>query len=219
MISRLKKLTAVFLAALAISFSGCSSGKNLDLYPVEKETRAEESSNTLGARFTFTLKQFTELMNENLKAMSPNADTAQLDFDRWRMLTDQMKDDNQVALSTFGYQMGEVTLEAAIEDDNEKMINVACSCPFDDFYDEEKDLKDPVLTYAALTAVVAGGYEQTAIDFFFELYSKMLDEGKHALYFHNMVCGAAQDSQNTVMFFVNAIDEEIAREREIEFFT
>lgn len=174
-LSKMKKAAAILLGLMIALLSACSAGDTVVLSPLNPEkTMTEPSDNSLGARFTFTLDEYTELLNRVLVATNPDNEDARLSADQWNTLSDRMVDDNGIAYSSYFYVSSTVTYTAAQENESEKLFNIGIGCPKEILDDSESEYHDSVIVMASLMVVTAGGYNLKELDSIYGLFSRLM---------------------------------------------
>lgn len=161
----MKKAAAIILALLSVLLCACKATEEREISaPVPKSVLSESSDNSVGARFTFTLTEFNDRLNEALTAVDPNNDDARLDRDNWQLLSHGLVDDTGIDYSSYYYVSDTLTYVAAVENESGKVFNLGCGCPYDIIADTDSEYYRSVVLMTSLMAIAAGGYHFDAID-------------------------------------------------------
>ncbi len=185
--------------------------------PVAKTLTHEESKNNLGARYTFTLKEFNTMLNsasENL-----GSDAQSFDFDNWQIMSDELEDDNGIMYSSYYYPTDTLTITAAVESESGKVMNLGCGATYEEFVEADADYQYTVMLTAAIIAMVAGGYTEDDLEF---LYYIFYDSAKHnEQFFYNnsvymMNLSKAEGVEGSaVLFMTSPCKDEVLDEWEL----
>lgn len=208
----------IFSTACGNTNNGSATDNNLvvsetenDPYPAPVEKTWESSDNALGARYIFDLEELCKRLQKSVKEMGVSISS--FNYDDWKILSENLVDDNGVEYSTYYYSTDKLAFTAAVENRSKKVMNVGCGCSYDMFTDEEEDYQYSVLTMTSLIACTAGGYSIDDIDF---MYSLIVDVTKNtsSIYFNNNIYLVKYDENEneSVLFMISAISETKSKE-------
>ncbi len=176
-------------------------------YPVPKEKRFEESENNLHARFTFTLEEFTSLLNDECKALGTSDVETFFDYDNWELISENLIDDNGIAYSSYYYATDTLSITAAVENESGKVMNIGCGTTYTEFVNADENYQYTVILTSAIIAMVAGGYEKDDLEF---LYCIFFDSAKNneKFYYENgvymMNLSKAEGEEGSVVLFMTS---------------
>lgn len=218
----MKKIISLILIVLFV-FSLCSCGNNSEEttateetkteikneYPNPSEKTWEKSGNNIGARYIFSLKEFTEKLNSALNKMNGD-EKVKFDFSNWKILSEGLTDDNGVLYDSYYYETDTIGYTCAVEKDSKKVMNIGCGCSYKMFTDTENDYQYSVLIMSALIACVAGGYSVDDLEFMYNLFLDVTNN-ETAIYFKNGVYLVNYDNKedSSVLFIVSCADDSI----------
>ncbi len=170
-------IAVAILSAMLILLTGCRAGGTplIDPTPSPENVTVERAGNSTGARFSFTLEEFTDMLNTALETTNPGDSNVRFSADGWTMLAEYLVDDNGVLYGSYYYVTETVTCTAAAEAESGKLINIGCGCPYEMIFGDDQPYRNPVLIMASLMAVVAGGYNINALDYMYEVFTELLD--------------------------------------------
>lgn len=154
-------LTALILA-VCLMFCGCEN-KN----PLPKLDTIEASDNSFGARYAFTLDEFTEDAADEL------GEDFELTKDGWEIISGELVDDNSIGYSSYCQHAGDFTFTVAVENESGKVMNIGCGC--DSKRLEDTEFQDNFVALCARMAIIAGGYEDKQLDFFVGIFALLLN--------------------------------------------
>lgn len=217
----MKRILSLILIVLFV-FSLCSCGNNKSEettateetkvkieYPSPTEKTWERTNNNIGARYIFTLKEFTEKLNKVLKEMN-SEEKVEFDVSNWKKLSEGLTDDNGVLYDSYYYETDTIAYTCAVEKDSKKVMNIGCGCSFEMFTDTEKDYQYSVLVMSSLIACVAGGYSIDNLEFMYNLFLDVTNN-ETAIYFKNGVYLVNYDNKedSSVLFMISCADDSI----------
>lgn len=228
-----KTISFLLLIVLLVSFSACSIGEkkatsnqvaveetiknNSDKneYPSPKDVTWEKSDNSLGARYIFTLQDFCKRMQKIVDELG--APVVTFKEDDWEILSKDLVDDEGVNYSTYYYSTDSIAFTASIEDKSEKVMNIGCGCSYSMFNDKSEDYQHSVLTMSSLLACVAGGYSIDDINFMFDLFKTVANDGR-TFYYKNGVYLVNYETKedSSVLFMISPAKESIKDEWELQ---
>lgn len=187
-------------------------------YPVPSTLTFEESENNLGARYTFTLEEFNDMLNDACKALG-TAEEEFFDFSNWQVVSSNLTDDNGIKYSSYYYATDTLTISAAVENKSGKVMNLSCGTAYDEFANSDADYQYTVMLTSAIIAMVAGGYTEDDLEF---LYCIFFDSAKNneSFYYHNgvymMNISKEQDEEGSALLFMTSpCQEEIMADWEL----
>lgn len=181
--------TAALTAAIALLLCACGAAGNT---PSPERTTTEDSDNSFGARWSFTLDEFSEAAAEELE----NADV-RLSDDKWETINAGLIDDNGVTYSSFCRHAEQITFIAAVEDDSNKVMNIGCGCETELLEDEA--FRSKLIDVAAITALNAGGYAGETKAYFISAFTTLLDSDDDTLYHGDQLFIKSVDNKTTVL--------------------
>ncbi len=215
----MKKIICVLLVII-LMFSICAcKGKNTEgdvnieettatsSYPVPKEKRFEKSENNLHARYTFTLEEFTSMLNAECKNLGSSEDETFFEYDNWELISENLLDDNDIAYSSYYYATDTLSITAAVENESKKVMNIGCGTTYSEFVNADENYQYTVILTSAIIAMVAGGYSKDDLEF---LYCVFFDAAKdnEKFYYENgvymMNLSKAQDEEGSVVLFMTS---------------
>ena len=155
-------------------------------YPVPSTLTYEDSESNLGARYVFTLSEFNDMLNLACSELSTSADTQYFDINNWKVMSDNLTDDNGIKYSSYYYNTDTLTITASLENESGKIMNLGCGTSYEEFASADEDYQYTVMLTSAIIAMVAGGYTQGDIEF---LYCMFFDSAKYneQFFYHNNV--------------------------------
>lgn len=196
----MKKLACILLC-LVLVFSLCAcagEGKkedknndtiveetkeNSDVFPSPDPSMWEKSENNLGARYTFTLEEFTQMLNQRCEKLGKSSEVQFFDYNNWTEMSDTLVDDNGIEYASFYYSTDALTITAAVENESGKVMNLGCGTSYEEFVNADADYQYTVMLTSAILAMTAGGYSDDALEF---LYYIFFDSAKNNVeFFYN----------------------------------
>ncbi len=174
--------------------------------PVANTLTYEESSNNLGARYTFTLKEFNTMLNEACEDMGVEEGES-FDYDNWSVMSKDLEDDNGIVYSSYYYATDTLTITAAVENESKKVMNLGCGTTYEEFVEADADYQYTVMLTAAIISMVAGGYTDSDLEF---LYYIFFDSAKYdEQFFYNnsvymMNLSKAEGVEGSVVLFMTS---------------
>lgn len=188
-------------------------------YPVPVTLTYEESENNLGARYTFTLKEFNNMLNSACKNLGTSEVEEFFDFSNWCVMSDNLTDDNGIKYSSYYYATDTLTISAAVENESGKVMNLGCGTSYEDFAKAQADYQYTVMLTSAIIAMVAGGYTEKDLEFLYCIY---FDSAKNneKFYYHNgvymMNISKSMDEEGSALLFMTSpCQEDIKGEWEL----
>ena len=195
-----KNIRAAFAATvLVVATLLGACGKNTD-YPPPIRSTIEESENSFGARYNFTLEEFTENIEEDMAQL----DVA-LSVDGWKIINQGLIDDNGVKYSSYYNRAGDITFTAAVEDECGKVMNIGCGCESARL--ENKSFYNRFEKITSVTAQHAGGFSKSDLDFVMALFQMLIDSKENELYYEKTLYIKSIDSSTTVLMIAPCSDE------------
>ncbi len=228
----MKKIICLLLVMMVLfSFASCGekskddeiiitqeSTENESLYPTPTTLTWEKSDNNLGARYVFTLEEFNDMMNERCGALG-EAQTPFFEMENWELMSDTLVDDNGIEYTSYYYATDTLTITAAVENESQKVINLGCGTAYTEFVNSDADYQYTVMLTSAILAMVAGGYEDDALEF---LYYIFFDSAKTdtAFFYNNSVymlnLSKEKDEENAaLLFMISPCQDEVLEEWEL----
>ncbi|MBQ8860256.1 MAG: hypothetical protein IJ015_02835 [Ruminococcus sp.] len=223
----MKKLVCVILAVIFVfSLTACNketsqkkimSDSTSDQlattvkYPVPVTLTYEESENNLGARYTFTLKEFNEMLNSACKNLGTSEIEEFFDYSNWCVMSDNLTDDNGIKYSSYYYATDTLTISAAVENESGKVMNLGCGTSYEEFASADADYQYTVMLTSAIIAMVAGGYTEEDLEFLYCIY---FDSAKNneKFYYHNgvymMNISKSKDEEGSALLFMTSPCQE-----------
>lgn len=156
--SKFRKAAALMLVLAVIWLAGCGNKVVYASPLIPQKTTVESAQNANGARFVFSLEEFTKRFNRTLASLNPGDKKSQLDPQKWETLSEQTVDDNGVNYGSYFYVSDTVTFTAAAESESGLLFNIGCGCPYQAAKDGDNEYHESVILTAALAVVTAGGY-------------------------------------------------------------
>ena len=180
LLSKIKRGIAQLLAVSMLILCGCGSNVTYANLPKAARVNVESSKNEVGARFVFTLEEYTERLNATLKELGAD-ERAQFEPDSWNILSDHAEDDHGVQYKTYFYASSTLTYTAAVEADSKKVFNLGCGCPAEVIDDPENEYHDATVWMAAVMTIVAGGYRIGDLDRLYGYFDDLTEDGETKL--------------------------------------
>lgn len=231
----MKKIICIVLAVLfLISLTACNketSNKSIMAdstsdqkattvkYPAPVTLTFEESENNLGARYTFTLKEFNSMLNSACENLGTSEAEEFFDFSNWQVMSDNLTDDNGIKYSSYYYATDMLTVSAAVENESKKVMNLGCGTSYSEFANSDADYQYTVMLTSAIIAMVAGGYTEKDLEFLYCIY---FDSAKNneKFYYHNgiyMMNISKEEGEegSALLFMTSPCQKEIISEWEL----
>ena len=204
------RIAALCLAAAALmTAAGCAPGSGPPPQPTE--VRSERADNCIGARYTFTLAELSDMLAED-----PDTKTADMEISvrqsDWRLLSDGLVDDSGTAYSTYYCPIGVMTLTAAVENDSREVMNIGCGCDKDLLTRREQ--REAYIRTAAVIACRAGGYTDRDTAYLEGIFDTLLDGEEAELYYEGALYIKSEDKATVVLMVSPA--PESGREKNTE---
>lgn len=166
----------------------------------------ESSGNSFGARYRFTLEQFTEEIADDLEELNLTP------FQRkWETLSEGLVDDNGVYYTSCCNRVKGITFTAAVEDQSKKVMNIGCGCESEKL--EDKAFRDKFIRLAAQIAVHSGGFEQKDIEGLDGIFTKLTDGDEDILCLGELLFIKSVDDETTVLMTAPCSPEVIKENR------
>ncbi len=204
------RFTAVLMIT-ALLLCGCkNSAEQEKENPVPVQNTVEKSSNSFGARYTFSLGRISREMTDDLEALKLSMNSAD-----WTTLSTGLVDDNGVQYSSYSYHDNGVTLTAAVEDGSGKVMNLGCGCQSKEL--ESSAYRLSFLRLAAAIAVHAGGYDGDAAAYFTGLYITLLNSEDDTFCYGNSLYIKSVDEDTTVLMTAPCSEKVISEKNYKEY--
>lgn len=221
-------ISMVIALMLILSMCACAANNDADDIVVE-ETVAEslptpttvtyeKSDNKLGARYTFTLLEFNTMLNSASKQLQDDSESNKeaFDFDNWEIISKKLKDDNGVEYSSYYYATDTLTITAAVENKSKKVMNLGCGTTYNEFVNGDVDFQNTVMITSAIIAMVAGGYDESALQFLYNIFYESAKNSEQ-FYYENSVymmnlSSSNDENQTVVLFMTSPCQDEILSE-------
>lgn len=188
-------------------------------YPVPSTLTYEDSESNLGARYVFTLSEFNDMLNSACSELSSSADAQYFDINNWKVMSDNLTDDNGIKYSSYYYNTDTLTITASLENESGKVMNLGCGTSYEEFASADEDYQYTVMLTTAIIAMVAGGYTQDDIEF---LYCMFFDSAKYneQFFYHNNVymmniSKTEGEEGSALLFMTSPCKDEIKTEWEL----
>ena len=193
--TRMSKRILCCIAVLLIItafFSGCSEDKQNTKLPELSKNTIEASPNSFGARYRFTLADFTQEIAGDMEDMnlSPFPKT-------WETLSVGLVDDNGVKYTSFCSRVKGITFTAAVENDSGKVMNIGCGCRSDKLEDDV--FREKFIRLAATLAEHAGGFEEEELDGLTGIFMMLMNGEEDTLYYERTLYIKSIDEETTVL--------------------
>ncbi|MBQ4128625.1 MAG: hypothetical protein IJD68_02505 [Ruminococcus sp.] len=229
----MKKIICIFLSMLMVfSLTACTektekeepiitqeSTENESIYPSPTSVTWEKSENNLGARYIFTLEEFTDMLNERCEGLGETETTQFFEMDNWKKMSETLVDDNGIEYTSYYYATDALTITAAVENESEKVLNLGCGTAYTEFVNSDADYQYTVMLTSAILAMVAGGYEDDDLEF---LYYIFFDSAKTdtAFFYNNSVymlnlSKEKGEKDAALLFMISPCKDEILEEWEL----
>lgn len=193
--NRCKQALACLLAAVTLCLTACGKGPAPDTQPFE--VKLEKADNYIHARYTFTLRELTEMLEDAIKVVH-------LRPDGWQLISAGLIDDSGTPYSSYYYQTGEITLTAAVENQSREVLNIGCGCQKERL--TEEDFRDSFTRLMAVAAAQAGGYTEQSADFLQEIFIELLDGEDKELYYEQALYICSEDDDTVMLMISPAAD-------------
>lgn len=229
----MKKLICILLAAIFIfSLTACKSDENsktdeeestqeisTTLYPSPRSVMWEKSENNLGARYTFTLKEFNKMLNNRCKNLSDKVDTDFFDYKNWKKMSDTLLDDNGIEYTSYYYATDALTITAAVENKSKRVMNLGCGTSYEEFVNSDEDYQYTVMLTAAIIAMTAGDYSDENLEFLYYIFFDSAKNDKQFFYNNSvyMLNMSKEKDEKTaaLLFMMSPCKDEILEEWEL----
>lgn len=189
-------------------------------YPQAQATMTEKSEIDTGLRYTFNLKEFTEMFNQMGKDIGNSEDL--LDYSVWEELSDDVQEGTGVKLKSYIYNSSLVALMAITEAESGKITSIGIGTTVAKFLDNEDNAMGMSIYLSAIMAVTVGGYNEEDTEFFYDLFYNTIYD-KPSYWYNNSVYLRKVDEQendttgenSTIMFFVSPAADNILADWEL----
>jgi len=191
-------------------------------YPVPVFDNSEHSSSILGARYNFTLEEFTELLNLACVEVLGNTTEALFDYSLWELVSDSVVDESGMEYMSYCYDFDMVKITAAVEKDSNKVMSVSCGASYEQFQNNDATFEQDVIFTSAVVAMAANGYHKDDVEFLFYIF---YDSAKNNIrfYYHNalymMDYVKNEGDTPVVMFTTSMIDSSKTEEWKLTDYT
>lgn len=229
----MKKFICILLAVMFIfSLTACkndaenkdSKKENIEeisttLYPSPRTVTWEKSENNLGARYTFTLEEFTTMLNERCENLGDSGISQFFEFENWKKMSDTLLDDNGIEYTSYYYSTDALTITAAVENENGKVMNLGCGTSYNEFVNSDAEFQYTIMLTSAILAMTAGDYSDESLEF---LYYIFFDSAKNDIqFFYNnsvyMLNMSKEEGEEgaALLFMMSPCKDEIQKEWEL----
>ena len=210
-----KQRTIVRLEALllitALLFGGCANpGDTGSESPTPSRTRTEDSENSFGSRYSFTIEEISKELSEDDLCKDYS------DFSQWETISEGLVDDNGVCYSSCCIRADGVIFTAAVENDSRKVMNIGCGCQSDQL--ERFSFRLSFFCLAASIAVHAGGYDKDDAGYFIMLFTILLYGEEDTLCYGDSLYIKSVDRDTTVLMTAPC-SQRIIREKHYKVIT
>ncbi|MBR2715803.1 MAG: hypothetical protein IKB73_06345 [Ruminococcus sp.] len=194
------------------------SAKKLD-FPAPTKLMWEKSENNLGARYIFTLEEFNEKLNSASAKLAKSEVKEHFDFKNWVKMADNLVDDNGIKYSSYYYATDTLTITAAVENESGKVMNLGCGTSYSQFVEADAEYQYTIMLTAAIISMVAGGYEEDALEFLYYIFfdSAKSEKGffyNNGVYMMNLSKAEGEEG-SVVLFMTSPCKDEILTEWEL----
>ena len=203
------------MAAAMVALAACGSGDNGEsaYRPKPSEVTVEDSSNSMGKRFCFTLDGLSVRINNTVAAVIEESDDGDISLlGEWEILADGLVDNNGVKYTSYKCIVKTWTLTAAVEDVSKKVMNIGCGCSAESL--KETNYCDNFLTYAAILAKSAGGFENGDVPFLKGLLYELYYGKDSEVYYETMTYSLSKNDE-TVVVIISPSSTEAEQDEEV----
>ncbi len=185
-------------------------------YPVPNKQNWETSNNATGARFNFTLKEYTDNFNKMYNSLG--GDLEEINFDLWQITSENQVDENGIVYDNYYYAFDGIVLTATVEKESNKIMNLGCGTTVSIFVDDNKSQQQTViLGMAGVMACVAGDYPVDDVTFFGNLFVNSISNTHNSFWFNNCIYlvnieEGETDDDSTVLFRIVPATDNIEKE-------
>lgn len=151
-------------------------------YPKPSKVTFENSPNKLGARYIFTLEEYTTMLNNECKALGNGSDTQFFDYENWEKVSQNLTDDNGVLYESYSYVTDMLTITASVETESKKLMNISCGAPYEMFTHGDEEFQYNVILTTAILSMVAGGYTEQDLEFLYSIFYDSAQKKKGFFY-------------------------------------
>ncbi len=232
----MKKLICLFLAvSVLFLLPSCSQEKKDTVettqavtkpatidqgYPLPNNQNWEPSNNATGARFNFTLEEYTNRFNTMYNSLG--GDLEQLDFSLWQVTNENQVDENGIVYDSYYYASDGLVLTATVEKDSKKIMNLGCGTTVALFVDDQETQHQTViLGMTGVMACVAGDYPVDDVTFFGDLFVSCISNTNNSFWYNNCIYlvnieEGETDEDSTVLFRIVPATDNIEKEWNLE---
>lgn len=189
-------------------------------YPVPNNQNWEPSDNATGARFNFTLEEYTTKFNAMYNSLG--GELEELDFNLWQITSQNQVDENGIVYDNYYYANDGVVLTATVEKESNKLMNLGCGTTVSIFVDDNKSQQQTViLGMAGVMACVAGDYPVGDVTFFGDLFVNCISNNNNSFWYNNCIYlvnieEGETDDDSTVLFRIVPATDNIESEWKLE---
>lgn len=188
-----------------------------EAYPSPKTVNWEPSTNSTGARFKMTLKEYSDAFNAMYNSLGGGSET--IDYAKWQKIKTGEKDEESgMIYDSYYYADDNAVLTAAVEQESGKIMNLGCGTTVSVFVDKTaSDYQTIVLTMTGIMASVAGGYTVDSVTFFSDLFIDTISNTNSSFWYHNGIYllnieEGETDAESTMLFRVIPAVDELEKE-------
>lgn len=229
----MKKLICVLLAIVFLfSLTACKNDENekvntkensdeisTTLYPSPRSVMWEKSDNNLGARYTFTLEEFTTMLNSRCENLGDSTASQFFDYKNWEKMSDTLLDDNRIEYTSYYYSTDALTITAAVENESGKVMNIGCGTSYNEFVSGDAEFQYTIMLTSAILAMTAGDYSDESLEFLYYIFfdSAKNDEQffyNNSVYMLNMSKEEGEEGA-ALLFMMSPCKDEILEEWEL----
>ena len=229
----MKKIICILLAVVfVLSLTACKNDVenkediqestqeiSTTLYPSPRSVTWEKSENNLGARYTFTLEEFTKMLNDRCEKLGESGVSQFFEFENWEKMSDTLLDDTGIEYTSYYYSTDVLTLTAAVENESGKVMNLGCGTSYNDFVNGDAEFQYTVMLTSAILAMTAGDYSDESLEL---LYYIFFDSAKNdvqffynnSVYMMNMSKEEGEEGA-ALLFMMSPCKDEILDEWEL----
>ena len=183
--------------------------------PKATSVTSENSENKLGARYIFTLKEYNDMLNDKCKSLGSTSETDFFEYENWKIMSDNLTDDNGVKYESYCYATDMLTITVAVEKESGKVMNISCGAPYEQFEDGTDDFQYNIILTSAILSMVAGGYEQDSLEFLYCIFYDSAKDKKKFYYENNMYMMDYSKSENdasVVLFMTSPCSKQVVKD-------
>lgn len=155
-------------------------------YPSPLTTTWEKSENNLGARYSFSLKEFNDMLNKRCKELGNSELKEFFEYDNWQIMSEKLTDENGIEYISYYYSTDVLTITAAVECESNKVMNLGCGTSYEEFVNGDENYQYTVILTSAILAMTAGDYDKNDLEF---LYYIFFDAAKYdkSFFYNNSI--------------------------------